>query len=302
MVTELLAYNSQLAPDALLVVIMLAVEVFLLTQIVPRNGATPTLTRMIIGSTALLGSAGVLMAVTGAFLTPTLGAYSIVLMTFNFMMMGPPGLWMIAVIIFEDRKIAPDGWTWPAAVAGMATFGELMMGLFFAVAGGASLDPVSVLVGTLTSAWFVWSMVGAMVALTLWVRLPGRVRVPLVGLAAGGFLGPWVTAAPAVGALLMTAAMGLTFLFLFTGRQRAVADPRYWSVALGVGIAFLAMTIAGLVVALSSGNVAAELAFGVVMAVVMTGEMLYLVREGLSPSTRAEAGAPLPTVATATAG
>jgi hypothetical protein len=293
-VSAIIPYNDQLAPDAILVVLMLGIEVYLLTQIVPRNRATPTLTRMIIGSTALVGSAGVLMALTGAFLAPTLGAYSLVLMMLNFMMLGPPGIWMISVILFEDRKIDPGSWRWPAAIAGMATWGELMMGLFFAVAGAGQVAPADVVLATLTSAWYLWSMVGAMVALSFWLPLGGRRRIPLLGLAAGGFVAPWIVASPTIGAGLTAGTMGATFLLIFGSRASRSDDPRFWAVVLGVGAAFLAMTLSGALVAIAPTNYVALLAFGIVTTVVMIGELVYLVREGLHPASGEPHAAALP--------
>jgi hypothetical protein len=277
-----------LTPDLTLDVIiagaMIVAEVYILTQILPRTGPPPAMTRMVIGSTALVGSSGVLMALLGAYLQSNLNTYSVVLLAFNGMMLLPPGLWFVSLIVFEDRKIRSESWLWPVAITAMATSAELLMGLFFSVAAGVALDPASVIAGTLTSVWYLWSMASAMVALLLWVRLDRAIRIPLLGLAAAGIVAPVVPVAPLVGALLMTAGMAVTILVVLqgvrTGRSTGTAGSRVLN---GVVTAFLAMSAAGFVLALAPDSVVALLLFGTVMAVAMTAEFLFLVRVGLRP-------------------
>jgi len=287
MPTPVLPLHDDTVPFAILVVAMLVVEVFLLTQIIPRRGPRPSLARMIIGSSALIGSAGTLMALVDTTATATLDSYAILLFAFNFMMVAPPGLWVISIIVFRDRTIDATSWSWPVAIVAMATVAELLMGLLFVVADGGALDLATVLATTLASAWYLWSMVGAMVALILWVPLPGSVRGPLLGLSAAGFVAPWVAADPIVGALLMALVMGGTIAFLL--RPGRSPEATAYPVVLGVLTAFIAMGAAGFGVALSNGSLAALLGFGLVMTGVMVGEFAYLVREGLHP--RAERSA-----------
>ena len=281
----LFTLNGALTADVIVAVGMVAAEVFILTQIVPRSGPPPAKTRMVIGSSALLGSSGVLMALLGAYLQPNLSTYSYVLMAFNFMMVGPPGLWFISLIVFEDRTIRASSWLWPAVITAMATSAEVLMGLFFTVASGGPLDVPSVLAGTLTSAWFLWSMTAAMVALLLWLPLDRSVRDPLLGLAAAGSAAPLVPVDAPLGALLMGVAMAGTLLYAFRGLRRGVGIRAEGSrVLLGVTAAFLLMSLAGAASALVPGSVDALLAFGLVMAVVMTAEFLVIVRTGLAPA------------------
>jgi len=163
----------------------------------------------------------------------------------------------------------------------MATSAELLMGLFFTVAGGSALDVPTVLTGTLTSAWFLWSMAAAMVALLLWVPLRRAVRDPLLGLAAAGVVAPFVPVDPPVGALLMGAVMAVTILEAFqlvrTGRGASIG--RVLNLVVG---AFLAMNLAGIAIAIDPNSLAPTLAFGTIMAVTMAVEFLFLVREGLA--------------------
>ena len=270
--------------DVIVAVTMIVAEVYILTQILPRSGPPPAMTRMVIGSTALIGSSGVLMALLGAYLQSNLNTYSVVLLAFNGMMLLPPGLWFISLIVFEDRKIRAESWFWPLAITAMASSAELLMGLFFSVAAGVPLATASVLAGTLTSVWYLWSMASAMVALLLWVRLDRAVRDPLLGLAAAGVVAPFVPVDPLVGAALMTGGMALTLLVVFRGiRHGHAAGAEAGKVLTGVVAAFIAMSVAGFGLALAPGSVLALLAFGLVMAAAMTAEFLFLVRAGLRP-------------------
>lgn len=276
--------TEDLTIDVIVAVAMIVAEVYILTQILPRSGPPPAMTRMVIGSTALVGSSGVLMALLGAYLQPDLNSYSVVLLAFNGMMLLPPGLWFVSLIVFEDRTIRPESWLWPVAVTAMATSAELLMGLFFSVAAGVPLTPWSALAGTLTSAWYLWSMAAAMVALLLWVRLDRTVRDPLLGLAAAGVVAPLVPVDSLLGALLMTVVMAATILVaLGAVRSTRKPAPEAGPILNGVVVAFLAMSVAGVALALAPSSLSATLGFGLVMAVVMTTEFLLLVRFGLRP-------------------
>jgi hypothetical protein len=294
-VPPLLFVTPDLWLDVLVAVTMIVAEVYILLQILPRSGPPPAMTRMVIGSTALIGSSGVLMALLEAYLQSNLNTYSVVLLSFNGMMLLPPGLWFVSLIVFEDRKIRSESWFWPLAVTAMASSAELLMGLFFSVAAGVSLDPASVLAGTLTSVWYLWSMASAMVALLFWVRLDRGVRDPLLGLAAAGVVAPFVPVDPLAGAALMTGGMAVTLLFVFRGiRTGRPAGADAGRVLTGVVAAFFAMSVAGIGLALAPGSVLALLGFGGVMAAAMTAEFLFLVRAGLRPGDAATAPRTLP--------
>ncbi|MCI4325035.1 MAG: hypothetical protein L3K00_04015 [Thermoplasmata archaeon] len=270
--------------DIIVAVAMIVAEVFILVQILPRTGPPPAKTRMVIGSTALLGSSGILMALLGAYLQSNLNSYSVVLLSFNGMMLMPPGLWFVSLIVFEDQTIETRSWFWPVAITAMASSAELLMGLFFSVAAGTSLVVANALAGTLTSVWYLWSMAAAMVALLFWIRLERPVRDPLLGLAAAGIVAPLVPVDPLVGALLMTGGMAVTILVVLQGvRAGRPSGTSAGRVLNGVVVAFLAMSAAGFVLALAPNSVAALLLFGSVMAVAMTAEFLFLVRAGLRP-------------------
>jgi hypothetical protein len=289
-VAALFTLYYALTLDVIVAVAMIVVEVFVLLQILPRSGPPPPITRMVIGSSALLASSGVLMALLQAFLNSNLSSYSVVLLVFNFMMMGPPGFWFLSLIAFEDRTIRPDRWFWPVAVTAMVTAAELLMGLFFAVAGATSLALDSILASTLTTPWFLWSMAAPMVALLFWLPLPRTYRDPLLGLAAVGVVAPVVPVDPLLGAALMAAAMATTMLWsLHLVRLVRVPAAATGRVLLGVAAAFLAMSVSGAASALFPSSTPVLLAFGLVMAVVMTTEFLVLVREGFHPTTGSSA-------------
>jgi hypothetical protein len=230
----------------------------------------------------LVGSAGALLGVFWAILYPNLNSLTIVFEALGISMGFPPGLWMISIIAFHDRRIEPGTAAWPATVAVLATLGEILMGLVFAAAAGPLGAPASVLAATLVSPWYLWSSASAMVALLLWIPLdPGR-RVVLTGLAVSGAAAPWVLADPVLGAALMTGAMGATIGAFYWAATRAGPRPGSLSgVILGVFVAYLGMTGAGVAVAVSGGSVPALVAFGAVMTAVMLFELRYLLAEGL---------------------
>jgi hypothetical protein len=278
-----IAVAPDLVPDAIVAVAMVVVEVYLLTQLLPREGPPPLMTRMILASTALLGSAGLLMSIMWAFLNSNLSNYTLVLLLFNFMMLGPPGVWLISVVVFEDARIDPRSWVWPIAIAAMATVAEVLMGLLFTIAYAPSLAPIPVAAGTLTSAWFLWSMSTAMIALLLWVPLSRIERYPLLGLAVSGAVAPWVVADPLVGVGLVALVMGVTLFGAYRLLHRSAPTPAEATRLLGLALGFTVMMAAGLGAALVPSSAYAELVFGVATAAVMIGEFLFLLREGLQP-------------------
>lgn len=284
MVAPVLPLSVDTVPDAMIVVAMVILEVYLLTQILPRTGPPPTLTRMILGSSALLGSAGVLMAISAAAMQPDLSSYTIVLLAFNFMMMAPPGLWIIAVILYQDRRVDPAARRWPIAISAMATMAEVLMGLVFVVSDSGPTDLATVLAGTLTSAWYLWSMAAAMFALLAWVRLPRLELILLGGLATSAVAAPWAPLDLPLGAGLMAAVMTLTFSLTALELGRASHGrlaARSWPLARAVLVAFLGMMSGLLAIALLGSTTGPVFAFGMIMTGLMGAEFAHLVRVGL---------------------
>ena len=274
--------SAALVPTAIVVVVMVVVEVFLLVHILPRRGPPPTLAHMVVITSALLGSAGLLMSISAAFLDSNLNSYTIVLLFFNFMMLGPPSLWLVSVIVFRDDRVDPRRRLWPIAIAGMATFAEILMGLVFAIGDGVSLDPVPLAAATLTSPWFLWSMAAAMFALLVWVPFDRWLRGPLVGLSASTVAAALVPSFPAPGAALMAGIMAVTFLGVYRYREAALAIPPERVVeVMAILAAFPAMTVAGLLLALVPASGAVVLLFGAVMTAVMAGELYFVARSSL---------------------
>ncbi len=279
------SYNT--IGDIMVVVGMLVVEIFLLLQLLPRHGPAVPLTRMVLGSTLLLGSSGLLMAIAAAALSPTLTNYTVVLLAFNGMMLVPIGLWFIMLILLQDRPADVRGWFWPTVIMLMAVSAELLMGVVFVVSDGTTpIDVSAVAAGSLLSAWFLWSMAGTMFALLLWVRLDRALSVPLLGLAGSAVVAPWVPVSPLFGLALMAAVMVATLLAIARGLSLRSGPGPLGRIgpAAAVVIAFLAMTTTGSAVALAPSDLLPQLAFGTVMLGTMGGELLVLVREGLRPS------------------
>lgn len=276
-----LAVNDALLPEIATVVGMLVLEVYLLLMIVPRGGEVPTVARFVLVATALIGSAGVLLAFLWVVLYPNLNSETILFETFGVTMGFPVGLWMICIVVYRDRRLTPSDWSGPVLVAGLATGGELLMGLLFVLASGVSLDALGLAAATVTSPWYVVSMGAAMIALLLWVPSSRGVRLTLFGLAISGLLAPVVADLPIVGAVLSTAVMGLTLAALGLGWRRgdrtALSSPGFLLAAFG---GFLAMSLGGLAVAVAQASPMALLAYGAVSSAVMAVELTYVLRRG----------------------
>lgn len=279
-----LGVTSGLLAYAVVAIVMVVAEVYLLYQLVPRRGGPPTLSRMTIGASALLGSAAVLLGLLNMLFFPSsLDAATEFLWALNFMMFAPPGLWVIAVIVFRDRRIDPTAWRWPALLAGAATSAEVLMGLLFSVSSPVPvLDPTTV-AASLTSPWYLWSMAGAMAALILWVPIERTHRGALLILAGEGFLAAWIPSDPVGGSVLMGVGMMAGLAYLFVGGAgfsvAATLERRFWTAYVG---AFGAMGVTGWWAA-SAPGVVALFAFGATMTVVMTVELAVVVRHGLRP-------------------
>jgi len=269
-------------PFAVIAVSMVGITIFVLAKLLPREGAPTSLTTMTIALAVLLGGSVLLVALLFVFITPNGDtSWTWVLVAFNFMMMFPAGLWFVSLILFEDRPVDWHGWMWPSALALVVVGSEVMMGILFAVGGGDA--PVSLAGGVaqgLSSLWFDWSMASVMVALLLWLPVRGLVRGSLAALTAAAFLAPWVVAAPLVGAAGMGALMSVSFLLLY--RYLAGRSPIRSSdlgVVVGLATAFAAMVAAQVAVVVMAGSSAAALAFGGTMALVMAGEVAFVVRQ-----------------------
>lgn len=278
-----LGVTSALGAYAGVAIAMVAVEVYLLLQILPREGGPPTLSRMTIGSSALLGSAAFLLSLLDLLFFPnSYTAATVVLWGLNFMMFAPPGLWVIAIIVYHDRRVRSDSLWWPVLIAGTATSAEIMMGLLFSVSTPIPVLDLANLALALVSPWFAWSMAAAMAALLLWVPLPRVEREGLATLVVASIVVPWVAAAPLLGALLMSATMAGTYVLVFRRLSRPTGVSRRDSaVLLAVSGAFIVMAGAVWLYLLSPGTTGL-LAFGTATMLVMATELAYVARRALS--------------------
>ena len=275
-----LLFTPSLVPFAVIALAMVAITVFLLGMVLPADGRPPLVTQMVIALAVLGGGSLLLLSLLFVFLNPNgTEAWSYVLLSFNFMMMFPAGIWFVGLVVFRDRRINAGSWFWPATLSVVTTGSEALMGILFAygVVGGPTTTAPALATG-LSSVWFFWSMAGVMAALLVWAPLGTLERWALLTLAASAVVAPWVTAFPLVGGLSMSVLMAIAFLALVRALQRGRAAPEEGRLLLAVAAAFLSMTATGLLVAATGGSVAASLAFGSVMGVIMGVEVAYLIR------------------------
>jgi hypothetical protein len=273
--------TSSLLLFAVIAISMIAITIFVLGLILPVRGRPPLVTQALIALMVIFSGSMMLLSLLFVFIdTNGTTSWTFVLLAFNFMMMGPAGIWFIGLIAFRDRRLDPNSPLWPAAIALVTTGSEVIMGVLFVVGdAGAPGALLPTLAAGLTSIWFFWSMAAVMFALVLWAPLARVERGALLALSASAVLGPWVTAYPTVGGLAMGGLMTLVFVALVRelarpGRVGAGELP----LLLGLAAAFLATAITGFGVVATGGADLADLAFGAVMGTVMTVEIAYLFR------------------------
>jgi hypothetical protein len=276
-----LGVTDALLPFAVVAISMIVITVFVFGQVLPRNGRAPLVTQMLIALAVLCGGSVLLFSLVDVFLDSNgTTAWTWVLLAFNFMMVAPAGIWFIGLIVFRDRRVRVDDWSWPVAIALATTGSEVLMGLLFVI--GAPTPPSSVLATFalgLSSIWFFWSMATIMCVLLLWAPLAPLERGALVALTVSAAIGPWVTTYPLVGGVGMAVLMAGIFLYLVRALSRSArAHAAEVALLVGLAVSFLAMALAGTAIAATGGSAAAVVAFGAVMSVVMSGEIAYLVR------------------------
>ncbi|MGI0070922.1 MAG: hypothetical protein ACRECT_02445 [Thermoplasmata archaeon] len=276
-----LGVTGALAPFAAIAISMVAVTVFVFAKALPTDGRPPLVTQMTLVLAVIGGGSVLLLSLVFVFVNSNgTSAWTWVLLAFNFMMMGPAGLWFIGLIVFRDRRIGFRDWTWPAALAVVTTGSEVLMGLLFALGGeSVPLPLLPTLALGVSSVWFFWSMAAIMGALVLWAPLARVERSALIALTLSAVIAPWVTAYPTVGGLAMTVLMVAIFAFLVRALSgRSAVRLEEVGLLIGLAAAFLATALAGLALVATSGSYAAVLAFGTVMALVMGVEIAYLLR------------------------
>jgi hypothetical protein len=274
-----LVFTPALLPFVLIAVSMIGITIFLLGKVLPSNGGPPLLTQMVLALAVLGGGSVLLLALLFVFLNPNgTEAWSFVLLAFNFMMMGPAGIWFIGQILFRDRRVDPDGWPWPVTLSVVTTGSEALMGVLFVYAAQSPASAALALADGLSSVWFFWSMAAVMGALLVWAPLGVVERWALLALTGSAVLGPWVTSYPTVGGLAMAVLMSASFIVLVRALLKGGVAAEEGRLLVALAAAFLAMALAGFSVAATGGGVLAALAFGSVMGVVMGVEVAYLIR------------------------
>ncbi len=276
-----LGVSSAVVPFIIVAISMIGITIFVLGKVLPRDRKPPLVTQMLLALAVLCGGSVLLFTLLDVFYDPNgTTAWTWVLLGFNFMMMAPAGIWFIGLIVFRDRRIKVDDWSWPIAIALATTGAEVLMGLLFVAAGtsGALSALVTVALG-LSSIWFFWSMAAIMTALLLWAPLGPVERGALVALTISAVIGPWVTTFPLVGGAAMAALMAGVFAYLVRAVALSVrVHAEEVGLLIGLAVAFLATALTGVALAATDGSAASIIAFGTVMAVVMTVEIAYLVR------------------------
>jgi hypothetical protein len=277
--------TSSLAPFVAIAIPMVVITVAVLGLVRPRDGRSPLVTQLLLAVAVIGGGSTLLLALLFVFIdTNGTTAWTWVLVGFNFMMVAPVGLWLVGHIVYEDRRVASGDWTWPAGIGIAVTGSEVLMGLLFVLGGVGDLGLGGTFTLGLSSVWFFWSMAAIMAPLVLWAPLSPLGRTGAWALVAAAVIGPWVRPYPLVGGILMAGAMGAVLALLLRPIWRGTAPASDSRLLVGLGAAFLAMTVSGLAVAATAGSVPAVLAFGSTMAVVMIAEVSYLLRRSYASS------------------
>jgi hypothetical protein len=277
--------TASLLPFVTIAVPMVVVTVAVLGLVRPTDGRSPLVTQILLALAVVGGGSVLLLALLFVFIdTNGTTAWTWVLLGFNFMMTVPVGLWFVGHIVFEDRRIRPNGWLWPIAVGVAVTGSEVLMGLLFAV-GGASgpLGLGRAFALGLSSVWFFWSMAGVMAPLVLWAPISRVAKPGGWALVAAAVVGPWVRSYPLDGGIAMVLLMAALSVAVLRPLWRGAVSGTDGPLLLGLAAAFLAMTVTGLGVAATGGAIGAVLAFGATMAFVMIGEVGYLLRRTYTP-------------------
>lgn len=272
--------DAALVPFATVAVAMVAITVLVLGLVLTPERRAPLLTQMLLAFAVVGGGSLLLLALVFAFVLPNgTVAWTWVLLAFNFMMGVPVGLWFVTLLVYRDRRVAEGGWFWPVLLGAAATGSEVLMGVLFAVGDpGGTRSVVGALAVGLSSVWYFWSMAAVMASLLRWARLLPAERTVARGLLATAALAPWVGAYPVEGGLALTAVMTLVLaaVLRLLLRQRVGAEEAPFLV--GIAVAFVAMTLAGLGLVAGAGSYLARIGFGSVMGFVMGGEVAFLVR------------------------
>jgi hypothetical protein len=282
--------NADLTPFAVIALSMIAITIFVLGVVRPKDGRPALVTQLLLALSVVGGGSVLLLALLFVFLDPNgTTAWAWVLLAFNFMMMVPVGLWFVGQIVFRDRRVPSTGWLWPAAIGVAVTGSEVLMGVLFAVAGG--IGELGAVARGLSSVWFFWSMAAVMVPLVLWAPLSSVGRAGSWALVLAATIGPWVRPFPFLGGAAMAVVMGGAFLAVLRLLLRGGVAASDAVLLVGLSTAFLAMSSSGLAVAATGGSDASVLLFGSTMAGVMVAEVSYLVRRSCASEAPVRASA-----------
>lgn len=277
--------NGALLAFVVVAVVMVLVTVVVLGLVLAGDRRPPLLTQMLLALTVVGGGSLLLLALVFALVNPNgTDAWTWVLMAFNFMMAVPVGLWFVMLVVYRDRRVRTQDWTWPLGLAVATTGSEMLMGVLFAVGGSNSArTELAALADGLSSVWYFWSMAAVMAGLVLWARTSPSERAVARGLLLVAVVAPWVGAYPTVGGIATAVVMGAVVATVLRRLWLHRVRPSEAAFLFAVSLAFVAMTLAGFALVADGGAPAARVVFGSVMGVVMTGEIAFLVRRCYAP-------------------
>lgn len=268
-----------------LALFMFAGNLYVVRRLFPGRVARPHLGDVVLISGLLLTAVFLWLSLIYVAISPTVGAWIGVLLAINSMMVAVSA-WFIAVMLrAEERVVSATGWRWPAMFTGLVLANELTMAVAFVLiqAGPATypttegVGVIALLADATTSIWFFWPMLGSMALLVATVPLGRGERRALGGLTASAAVGPWVVAAPLLGAITMALLMAVVFAILFRELHRDMTT-EYLAVARGVIGAYAVMGAAEAAFYFDPSSPWAPVPFAAATIGVMGAEVLYLGR------------------------
>lgn len=273
---------------ALLALFMFGGNAYVVRQLFPGRSTRPHWGDVVLITGLLLTAVFLWLSLVYAALSPTSGAWIAVFLALNSMMVAVSA-WFVAVMLrAEERPVSRTGGAWPATFAALIVANELSMAVAFVLLqigpnaywapGGAGT--LGLLTDASTSVWFFWPMLGTMALLLVTVPLPRGERRALWGLTASAAIGPWVVAAPLVGAIAMALLMTVVFVILFAEIARE-PTAGFLGVARGVIVAYALMAGAEAAFFFDPSAAGASVPFAAVTLLVMGAEVLYLGRRAL---------------------